>query len=117
MTSARQVVVIPTRTFERQVKRFRVTRNELGRIITELEQNPQQGDLIPGSGGARKVRFPGRGKGKSGGYRVVTALVSFQAADTLYLLAIYAKSDKVNLSGSETNSLRQILLELKSDRL
>lgn len=117
MTSEKRVLVIPARTFERQVKRFRVTKDELGRIIAELEQNPQQGELIPGSGGARKVRFAGRGRGKSGGYRVVTALVSFRAADSLYLLAIYAKGDKVNLSRSEVNRLRQTLLELKSDRL
>ena len=116
MTSERQVVVIPTRTFERQVKRIRVTRNELSRIISELERAPDQGDLIPGSGGARKVRFAGRGRGKSGGYRVVTALVSFRSADSLYLLAIYAKSDKVNLSQGEVNRLRKTLLELKSDR-
>lgn len=116
MTSEKQVTVIPTRTFERQVKRIRVSRDELSGIIAELERAPERGDLIPGSGGARKVRFAGRGKGKSGGYRVVTALFSFRSADSLYLLAIYAKSDKVNLSKGEINRLRKTLLELKSDR-
>ena len=117
MTSGKQVLVIPTRTFERQVKSFRVTRDELATIISELEKCPEQGDLIPGSGGARKVRFAGRGKGKSGGYRVITALVSFRTADSLYLLAIYAKGDKVDLSRNEIDSLRRILPELKSGRL
>jgi hypothetical protein len=41
-------------------------------IVTTLAANPTAGVEIPGTGGARKLRFAGRGKGKSGGYRVIT---------------------------------------------
>jgi hypothetical protein len=41
-------------------------------IVTWIASNPAAGDVIEGAGGARKVRLAGKGKGKSGGYRVVT---------------------------------------------
>jgi mRNA-degrading endonuclease RelE of RelBE toxin-antitoxin system len=41
-------------------------------ILTWIATNPAAGDVIEGTGGARKVRFAGKGKGKSGGYRVIT---------------------------------------------
>jgi hypothetical protein len=65
------------------------------------------GDLIQGTGGARKVRFAGRGKGKSDGYRVIT----FYAGGRLpvFLLALYAKGERANLTKAERNELRSIL--------
>jgi hypothetical protein len=41
-------------------------------IVTAYAADPQQGDLMPNTGGARKARLAGRGRGKSGGYRVVS---------------------------------------------
>jgi hypothetical protein len=41
-------------------------------IVMNLAADPTSGDLIRGRGGCRKVRVAGRGKGKSGGYRIVT---------------------------------------------
>jgi hypothetical protein len=77
------------------------------RIVTFLSKNPDAGDVMPGTGGARKVRFAGRGKGKSGGYRVVT----FYAADDIpvFLLDVYGKDSQANLSNAEKNELRKIL--------
>ena len=48
-------------------------------IVDTIASQPLAGDEIRGSGGVRKVRFAGRGKGKSGGYRVVTAYWSGRA--------------------------------------
>jgi len=42
-------------------------------IVETLAQNPTAGDVMVGTGGCRKVRFAGRGKGKSGGFRVITS--------------------------------------------
>lgn len=65
---------------------------------------------MPGTGGARKVRFGGRGKGKSGGYRVVTF---FGGVDIpVFLLDIYGKDTQANLSEAERNALRKVLTEL-----
>ncbi|OHC83162.1 MAG: hypothetical protein A3G73_03315 [Rhodospirillales bacterium RIFCSPLOWO2_12_FULL_67_15] len=60
--------------------------------------------------GARKVRFAGRGKGKSGGYRVITF---FSGPDIpVFLLNVFAKGDKADLSQGERNALRAVLGEL-----
>jgi hypothetical protein len=90
-----------------------ISRDERATIVDFIAANPRAGDLIPGSGGARKLRFAGRGKGKSGGYRVITY---FGGEDIpVFLLAIFAKGDRVNLSKAETNELRRELSGLAED--
>ena len=83
---------------------------ERSMIVTYLARNPDTGDLMPGTGGARKVRFAGRGKGKSGGYRVVT----FYAGSDIpvFLLDVYGKDTQANLSKAERNELRKVLTAL-----
>ena len=72
-----------------------------------------QGDVMAGTGGVRKVRFAGRGKGKSGGYRVVTY---FAAADVpVLLLAIINKGERANLSKAERNELKKELAGFAAD--
>ena len=76
-------------------------------IVLYLSENPDAGDLIVGTGGARKVRFPFRGKGKSGGVRVITF---FAGADIpVFLLDVFSKGDRVDLSQSDRNQLSKIL--------
>jgi hypothetical protein len=62
---------------------------------------------MPGTGGARKMRFAAKGKGKSGGYRVITFYSGVEMP--VYLLDIYAKGEKIDLTQDEKNTLRQIL--------
>ena len=84
-----------------------LTEEERTNIIDVLMINSHAGNIIPGTGGARKIRFPGRGKGKSGGYRVIT----YYGGDDipLFLLAVFAKGDKVDLSMAERKQLRGML--------
>jgi hypothetical protein len=49
-----------------------MTDEETADIVTFLAENPKAGDELAGTGGCRKVRIAGRGKGKSGGYRTIT---------------------------------------------
>ena len=64
-------------------------------IVTWIAANPAAGDINEGTGGARKVRFAGKGKGKSGGYRVITF---FTGTDVpVFLLNIFAKNEKTDL--------------------
>ena len=56
--------------FIRDAEALGLTEDECKRIVETIAARPLQGDEIRGSGGVRKVRFAGRGKGKSGGYRV-----------------------------------------------
>lgn len=60
--------VIETPGFIADAKKSGLTEDERSAIVNTLAQNPTAGHEIKGTGGARKVRFPARGRGKSGGY-------------------------------------------------
>lgn len=79
-------------------------------LVLFLSKNPEAGDLIQGTGGARKVRIAFKGKGKSGGARVIT----YYGGDDipLFLLDVYSKGDKINLSQAERNEMKAILGDL-----
>jgi len=66
-------------------------------IVETLAQNPTAGDVMVGTGGCRKVRFAGRGKGKSGGFRVIT----FYSGDDLplFLLTVFSKGERPTCQG------------------
>ena len=76
--------VLETPTFLRDVVRSGMAEDQHDRIVRLVAEDPMRGDVIPGTGGARKVRFAGRGKGKSGSYRVVT----YFAADDVPVLLL-----------------------------
>ena len=79
-------------------------------IVTWIAGNPQAGDVIEGTGGARKVRFAGRGKGKSGGCRVITF---FSGTDIpVFLLNIFAKNEKIDLASKERRVLKSTLVDI-----
>jgi hypothetical protein len=105
--------VIETPDYLSDAKAAGLTDAERERIVTTLANNPQVGDEIPGSGGARKVRIAGRGKRKSGGYRVIV----FYSGDDIpvFLLNVFSKGDRVDLSQAERNELRRELGGLAND--
>lgn len=65
---------------------------ERGDFAVWLAQNPEVGDLVPGSGGVRKVRWARPGTGKSGGVRVI--YYNQFTVGVIWLLTMYAKSDQ-----------------------
>ena len=79
--------VIETAVFLRDAARAGISETERDEIIAMIARDPTVGDVIPGTGGARKLRVAGRGKGKSGGYRVITY---FAAEDA----GVVASSDR-----------------------
>ena len=105
--------VLETPTFLRDVAQSGLSEDQHERIVRRIAENPGQGDVIPGTGGARKVRFSGRGKGKSGGYRVVT----YFAADDVpvLMLALVDKGGRADLSQAERNALRMELQGFAKD--
>ena len=80
-------------------------------LVSFLAANPKVGDAIRGTGGARKFRWAAtKGKGKSGGARVVSI---FSGANVpIFLLDIYGKDEKDNLTMAERNTLKVILRDL-----
>jgi hypothetical protein len=96
--------VIETPTFLADADQAGLSDEERIEIIELIARNPLTGVLMPGTGGARKVRVAGRGKGKSGGYRIITY---YAAADVpILLLAVVSKGDRADLSKAEQNALK-----------
>ncbi|WP_349963384.1 type II toxin-antitoxin system RelE/ParE family toxin [Rhizobium sp. ZPR3] len=102
--------VIETPAYLASAKDESVTEDERNAIVSYLAANPDAGVIMSGTGGARKLRFAARGKGKSGGYRIIT----FYADEDIpvFLLDIYSKDTQANLSQAERNELREILTAL-----
>jgi len=103
-------VVVETPEFLRRAKECGVTDDERAEIVDFIAANPRAGDEISGAGGARKVRFAGRGRGKSGGHRVIT----FYSGEDIpvFLITMFTKNEKTDLSQKERNTLRQVLPEV-----
>jgi len=79
-------------------------------IVTWIAAKPAAGDVIEGTGGARKVRFAGRDKGKSGSYRVITF---YSGPDIpVFLLTIFSKNEKSDLTPKERRVLKNVLAEI-----
>jgi hypothetical protein len=94
-------------TFERQAKRlikkFPSLKKEIFELIQDLKENPNQGTYIGGSLYKIRLAIASKGKGKSGGARVISYV--FITEKEVYLLSIYDKSEKENLSDSEIKEL------------
>lgn len=71
--------------------------------------NPALGDIIPGSGGIRKLRWAAKGHGKSGGARVIYYWAV--SVDTILMLDVYPKNVKADLTKDEIKKLRRIVDE------
>lgn len=78
-------------------------------LQSALTLRPEQGALIPGSGGLRKLRWALRGKGKRGGLRVIYYWDA--AEDVIYLIYLYAKSQQANLRPDQLKLLRRTIEE------
>jgi len=74
-------------------------------IVAMLAADPECGDLIRGTGGFRKVRVARKGMGKSGGARVV--YIWRNQRFPVFLITVFAKNQKENLSMAERNALRK----------
>jgi hypothetical protein len=75
-----------------------------------LKGKPDLGDIIQGSGGIRKMRWNMPGRGKRGGVRVIYYWAV--SKDLIYMLSIYAKNRKDDLSSQEIKAMRQIVEEV-----
>ena len=89
-------------------KLFRAT--ELEKLKKYLMRYPNKGDVIPGTGGIRKMRWTSGDKGKRGGARVV--YFYYISGSEIFLMTCYSKTDREDLSESEKKQLRKIIKPL-----
>lgn len=110
--------VIETAPYLRKADEAGLTEAERFDVVTTIAGNPEAGDLIQGTGGVRKVRVAGQGRGKSGGYRVITFYTG--PALPVFLLTVYPKGVKDTLTKAERNdlaSLTKVLAETYSSKV
>ena len=81
-------------------------------FVTFIASNPMAGDVIPDTGGVRKVRWARSGTGKRGGARVI--YFYYDAGRPLYLLMVYAKARREDLTPDEKRTVRSIAAVLKT---
>ena len=98
------IVELPT--YKRRAESL-LTTEERQEFITFLATNPKAGVLIQGTGGIRRIRWSRGASGKSGGVRVIY----FYHNPTLptFLLTVYGKGEKDNLTPAERNTLRTVV--------
>lgn len=103
--------VIETESYLRAAKDAKMAEEERAAAVDLVAGNPETGDVMQGTGGVRKARLAGRGKGKSGGYRVVWY---FGGGDIpVFLLTVFGKGEKANLTQGERNALRSLTTTLR----
>lgn len=74
-----------------------------------LVLRPEQGPIIPGGGGLRKLRWSGEGRGKRGGLRLI--YYWNQASRTFYMLYLYAKNEQSDLTAAQVKTLARLVRE------
>lgn len=104
--------VIETLAYLRAAKAAGMSEAVMDGIVDLLAANPEAGEIMPGCGGARKLRVARPGGGKSGGYRVVTYFVGEDVP--VFLLDAFAKNEKANLSMAERNELASLAKLLRA---
>lgn len=100
---------IETPTFTRLLAEL-LTDDDYTALQNVLVVNPERGDIIKGSGGIRKLRHALPGRGKSGGVRVIYYWLRDDSQ--IFMLLIYPKSKKDDLTDQETALLREFVKEL-----
>lgn len=102
------MVIKETTVFTKQVKQ--ILDGESYRLLQlRLVADPEAGALIPGTGGLRKIRWQGSGRGKRGGVRAIYYWAT--SADVLLMLVVYAKKERDDLSPAQKKALAALVRE------
>jgi len=102
--------VVETRHFAARAEKV-LTEDERNALINILASDPLRGAVLAGTGGIRKVRFARGGRGKSGGVRAVYYF--YNADNPIYLLEVFGKNEKANLTAAERNALAKGVAEIR----
>jgi len=100
------ITIVELPEFIRRSKKI-FTEKEHCDLLLYLSIHPKSGDIITGTGGIRKIRWVREGIGKSGGVRVIYYFHDKNIP--LFILTVFAKNEKINLSKSERNELANLV--------
>lgn len=104
------ITVVEVEPFSREADRI-WSEDERLEFISFIAHNSEAGDVIVGSGGIRKVRWARKGMGKRGGVRVIYYF--HDPSMPLFLLTVYAKGRRADLSRGELKSMKKLVAQLR----
>lgn len=102
-----------TEPFRKCWKAMGLQDSDLSILENALLENPQLGDVIEGTGGARKMRIQLEGRGKSGGGRVI--YLDVFEKEHLYLLFAYPKNVQENLTPDQKKAIQKMIEAIKKE--
>ena len=95
---------VETKEFQSRWKALGMPEDDLQELQNFLLNNPEVAPVIQGSGGVRKLRWARSGRGKSGGLR--TIYIDMRASAHIYLLTVFGKDEKADLSPDEKKAIK-----------
>ncbi len=104
---------IQTREFSRRWEEFGLNDDDLRLLELDIMTNPHKYPVMKSTGGLRKARIPIGNRGKSGSARV--CYVDFTSAETVYLITVYEKNEKDNLTMHERNIIKIAIEKIAKD--
>lgn len=107
----RPISVAETQMFERAANKI-WCEDEYLALVDYVARNPESGDVIPGTGGVRKLRWGKAGSGKRGGARMIYFFYDMDCP--LYLLLAYAKAQTSDLTGEEKQAVTAFAAAIKA---
>jgi len=105
--------VVETRVFIRRAEKL-LSEDEQAELIGFLASYPEAGDEIVGTGGVRKVRYGAKGKGKSGGVRVIYYF--YDQDMPIYALLVYGKNERADLTAEQRKAVAAFAAAIKATR-
>lgn len=105
------LTIVETSAFARRAEKL-LSIEEHEELLFRLAVRPAAGAEIPGTGGVRKMRFAAKGKGKSGGVRVIYYF--YDVESPLYAIFIYGKNEQANLTQDQKKEMAAFAAAIKS---
>lgn len=104
------IELTPFRTYLDRLREGPALLREMQRLLL---LQPDDGEVVQGTGGIRKMRLAGKGRGKRGGYRIW--YLYLPEPERIYLLAIYSKNEIEDLTAAQRQELRGLVEMLKQE--
>ncbi|MBF0268963.1 MAG: type II toxin-antitoxin system RelE/ParE family toxin [Alphaproteobacteria bacterium] len=104
--------IFTTKTYERAIARL-VSDSERRDMEAAIAASPMSAPVIPGTGGIRKLRWAGSGRGKRGGIR--TIFFYHAGPETIYLLTAYSKAAQEDLSPADKKAWSKLVAGIKNE--
>ena len=104
--------VFATRTYERAVRKLLSEANRQ-KMEAAIVADPSRAPLLRGTGGVRKLRWAGSGRGKQGGIRAI--YFHHAGPEAIYMLTAYAKADRDDLSPADRKTLSRLVAAIKKE--